>query len=368
MLPLMIAGGQLDVAGGGWVAAANYLGYLVGATTAARIRWSPGRLGLAALALTALLTAAMAVPTSTWSWAALRFFAGAASAWAFISTSVWCLAALAVQGRASWSAGVYTGVGTGIAIAGLYCLVASAAGVPAAALWVQLGVLAAVLSVPVAMVLRRTPAVAASAPAANANPDADNMQGTAGLVICYGLFGFGYILPATFLPVLARAVVQDAMLFGLAWPVFGAMGALSTLLAGWILRHANRLQVWSISHVLMGIGVLLPSVWSGGVAIALSAMLVGGTFMVITMVGVQEIRARAPHGATSAVARMTRAFAWGQIGGPVASSLLLQLPLAGQRGLALALQAGAAGLLLSAAWLWREQSVFGKTKEPAHVA
>jgi hypothetical protein len=86
------------------------------------------------------------------------------------------------------------------------------------------------------------------------------------------------------------------------------------------------------------------------------------------MVGVQEIRARAPHGATAAVARMTRAFAWGQIGGPVASSLLLQLPFAGQRGLDLALQAGAAGLLLSAAWLWREQRIFEKTRESVHVA
>jgi hypothetical protein len=368
MLPLMIAGGQLDVAGGGWIAAANYLGYLVGATTAARIRWSPARLGLVALALTALLTAAMAVPTTTLSWAALRFFAGAASAWAFISTSVWCLAALASQGRASWSAGVYTGVGTGIAIAGLYCLAANAAGVAAAPMWVQLGALAAVLSLPVAVVLRKTPAVAAQGPAAAADAASGSMKGTAGLVICYGLFGFGYILPATFLPVLARAVVQDATLFGLAWPVFGAMGALSTLIAGWSLRRANRLQVWSVSHLLMGVGVLLPSVWSGGVAIGLSALLVGGTFMVITMVGVQEIRARAPQAATAAVARMTRAIAWGQIGGPVASSLLLQLPLAGHRGLDLALQAGAAGLLLSAAWLWREQRVSEGTREPVRVA
>ncbi len=38
MLPLMIQGGQLDVAAGGWLAAANYAGYLLGAMTASRMR------------------------------------------------------------------------------------------------------------------------------------------------------------------------------------------------------------------------------------------------------------------------------------------------------------------------------------------
>src|SRR3546814_1367396 len=40
------------------------------------------------------------------------------------------------------------------------------------------------------------------------------------LITCYGLFGFGYILPATFLPAQARLLVQDPAIFGLAWPLF----------------------------------------------------------------------------------------------------------------------------------------------------
>ena len=36
MLPLMIRAGQLDMAAGGWMAAANYAGYFAGALTAAR--------------------------------------------------------------------------------------------------------------------------------------------------------------------------------------------------------------------------------------------------------------------------------------------------------------------------------------------
>ena len=77
----------------------------------------------------------------------------------------------------------------------------------------------------------------------------------------------------------------------------------------------------------MGVGVLLPSLWLNGLTIALSALLVGGTFMVITMAGVQEMRARAPRRRRRAlVGRMTAAFALGQIAGPVLSSLLLHCP------------------------------------------
>jgi MFS family permease len=198
--------------------------------------------------------------------------------------------------------------------------------------------------------------VAAAPPAAQGAPVASGAGRDAactGLVVSYGLMGFGYILPATFLPALARTVVDDPRLFGLAWPVFGATAAASTVLAGWLLRRAGRLRVWAASQLLMGVGVLLPSVCLNGATIALSALLVGGTFMVITLAGVQEMRARAPAGAPRMVARITAAFALGQIAGPVASALLLQWPALREHGLSVALQLGALGLLASGAWLWR---------------
>jgi MFS family permease len=188
-----------------------------------------------------------------------------------------------------------------------------------------------------------------------------------GLVLCYGLMGFGYILPATFLPALARSVVDNPRVFGLAWPVFGATAALSTVLAGWLLRRASRLQVWAASQLAMGVGVLLPSLWRNGGTITASALLVGGTFMVITLAGVQEVRERAPGQATRLVGRITAAFALGQIAGPVLSALLLQVPALREHGLALALQAGAAGLLASAAWLWRLATRTRPTTETAHA-
>jgi hypothetical protein len=70
--------------------------------------------------------------------------------------------------------------------------------------------------------------------------------------------GFGYILPATFLPVLARAVLADPTGFGVAWPVFGAAAAASTLLAAVGLAHVSRRPRARGSHLLMALGCLLP--------------------------------------------------------------------------------------------------------------
>ena len=155
-------------------------------------------------------------------------------------------------------------------------------------LWLHLGVLALVLMLPVAWVLRGSVEKAGvDTPASGARVDGE----TRGLVLCYGLMGFGYILPATFLPALARTLVDDPRWFGLAWPVFGATAAVSTAFAANLFRRATRVRVWAASQLLMGVGVLLPSLWLHAATIALSALLVGGTFMVITLAGVIALAA-----------------------------------------------------------------------------
>jgi hypothetical protein len=246
LLPLMLREGNLPVAWAGWLAAANYLGYFLGALSAARLPLGPRALAAAALTLTALATAAMAW-TAPALWLALRFLAGAASAWVFVATSVWGLGALARNGQAGLAGWVYAGVGAGIALTGLYCL------------------------------------------------------------------------PA-----------------------------------------------WAASQLLMGAGVLLPALWLNAFTLAACALLVGGTFMVITLAGVQEMRARAPADATRLVGRITAAFALGQIAGPLLPALLHQAGL-GPRALPVSLELGAVGLLASGAWLWRRALSTSPSQETAHA-
>jgi MFS family permease len=193
-----------------------------------------------------------------------------------------------------------------------------------------------------------------AAAAASIGPAAP--QATFGLVVCYTLFGFGYILPATYLPALARQLVDDPAVFGLAWPVFGTAAAISTVLVSWRLAKAPRLGVWASAHLLMAVGVLLPAVWTSLASVTLAALLVGGTFMVITMVGMQEARARAEGQATRVLGRMTAGFAVGQLAGPLVSAGIARLTATEAAALHMALALSALGLLVSAAWLWKTNS------------
>ena len=61
-------------------------------------------------------------------WAVLRFAAGVASAWSLVYVSAWCIARL--QGNRVGV--VFAGVGSGVALAGLVCLVLAKAGASSA--------------------------------------------------------------------------------------------------------------------------------------------------------------------------------------------------------------------------------------------
>jgi predicted MFS family arabinose efflux permease len=354
MLPLMVRDGTILQDTGSWLAASNYLGYLAGALMADHIRLSSPALMLLSVAGTAIATAAMGGADGLAAWVILRFAAGVLSAWTLVATSTWALRELMRVQRPRLAGVVYSGVGLGVAVVGLFCIVAARPGVSARNLWVELGALAAIIACPVLLLIGRLageqaetlPKVIRSASQA-ARP-----RHSAGIIFCYGLFGFGYILPATFLPAVAREVVDDPALFGLAWPIFGSAAALSTILASLLFNRVNRLRVWACSHLLLAIGVVLPTVWLSLASIAIAAFLVGGTFVVITMLGLQEARARAPDNPTTILGRMTAAFALGQLAGPLLSGALGQLPIGHVAALGIALQLAALALVTSAAGLW----------------
>ena len=364
LFPLMVRDGLIDGHAGAMLAAANYLGYLAGALAAARIRVRPALLLALGLVGTVIITAAVGWTASGFWWAVLRFLAGVMSAWTLVATSAWGLGWLAALGRPDLAGVQFSGVGIGIATAGLFCLLLGSV-LPSPQMWIglaALGALAVLLPLMLSRSLPAPPAApAASSAAAGAAPGAP--AATGGLVACYTLFGFGYILPATYLPALARQLVDDPHVFGLAWPVFGAAAAVSTVLVSMRLAKANRLGVWTAAHLLMAIGVLLPAVWTSLTSVTLAALLVGGTFMVITMVGMQEARARAEGQATRVLARMTAGFALGQLAGPLVSAGIARLTATDTGALRLALALSAMGLLASAVYLWRLRSRERSTNE-----
>ncbi|MGH8372515.1 MAG: YbfB/YjiJ family MFS transporter, partial [Gammaproteobacteria bacterium] len=146
-------------------------------------------------------------------------------------------------------------------------------------------------------------------------------RGVAAITIIYGIFGFGYIIPATFLPAMAKHLVPNPAIFGWAWPVFGLAALVSTLIAGKLLARFSNRAMWAASHLVMGVGTVLPVLVPNMAGILLAALCVGGTFMVATSAGLQEARRLSPHDPAVLMAKFTVAFAIGQILGPVCVSL-----------------------------------------------
>ena len=348
ILPMMQEDFGLSVSEAGWLASANYTGYLVGALSAIGLRLPPTFAIRAGLVVIGLSTLAMGLEHSFMLSAVLLAIAGIASAWVLVFVSTWALERLALLGRSQLSGTVYAGVGTGIVIAGGACLVVMSLHARSADAWLSLGVISIAVTGVIWPLLRasasRDPV---PAPTASGIWRAEYRR----LVLCYGAFGFGYVIPATFLPAMAKEIIPDPQLFGWAWPVFGAAAVVSTVFAAQLKQFLSHRAIWIGGHLVMALGVVIPLFVPGLWGIMIASLLVGGTFMVITMAGMQEARRVAGPQARALMAAMTSAFALGQILGPVIVSLLVR----SIGGFAPALVLAASMLALSAVSLQRKE-------------
>lgn len=341
MLPLMQQAFALSLVEGGWLASANYAGYLAGALALLVLDPAPATSARAGLAAVALLTLAMAGSELLEVWLLLRFLAGVASACVLVGALGWALPMLVREGGTRSAGIVLAGVGVGIALAGMVGLAAGIARVTPAQAWLALGAFASIAAAATWTAFGRSVApIPAEAPDAPVRPPCATR-----LVLCYGAFGFGYIIPATFLPALARQAIADASLFGWVWPVFGVAAAGSTIAAARWLRRFPPVVVWAASHLVMACGVIAPAVFAGAAALVVSAICVGGTFMVVTMAGMEQARRVAAAAAPRLIAAMTAAFAFGQLVGP----LTLRPGASGDAAALLWPSAGAAAALVASA-------------------
>jgi hypothetical protein len=313
----------VSVAAGAWLASANYCGYFLGALSAVWLRLRPATAIRGGLIMIGLATLGMGLVDRFAAWLALRALAGAMSAWVLIFASAWCLEKLAPLRRPVLNGVVFGGVGLGILMAGGLCIALMQAKASSAQAWIILGILALVLSAAIWFTFGldgdATPRRIARSAGGTQRWDGESIR----LVLCYGVSGFGYIIPATFLPAMARQAMRDPLIFGWSWPVFGAAALASTLGAAALQGVIDNRRLWIVSHLVMALGIALPVFRPGITGIMLAALLVGGTFMVTTMVAIAEAREVARRQATALIAAMTAAFAIGQIAGPISVSYLV---------------------------------------------
>lgn len=372
LLPLMLHAGLLDLKEGGLLASVNYAGYFVGALTCAFLPVEHSRMVRAGLATTVVLTLAMGLTHSLPVWVAVRFVAGVVSAWTFVFASQWGLARLARLGAPAWSGVIYTGPGIGIVATGL--LVGAAGREGPAFGWLLFGVLCAVCTVLVWRTFapsrvsarhaaapdtlarqrgssggeRASARSAAAAGAAAPMSAADRRAQSIWLVVLYGMPGFGYIITATFLPVIARQALPGSNWPDLFWPMFGAALIPGSLLAARMPVQWDNRALLALCYLVQAAGIALGIVFPTAAGFALGSILIGLPFTAITLFAMREARRLHGEHAAGLMGYATAAYGVGQIAGP-----LVAAPIAARVGsfgpalwlAALVLLVGAVGLV-----------------------
>ena len=321
ILPYMVAGLDLTKAEAGLIASANFLGYLVGAYAAALPVLS-GDLRhwlLGVLIASAVTTGAMGWTDGLSMFVVLRFVGGAAGAAAMVFASTIVLDRLAQSGRPGWATAIYAGVGAGIALSSVAVPVAASQLNDWQQPWLVCGAISLVLVANVAFLLRgyASPETGSKTAAASGAP-----VRLGWFVVAYGLFGFGYVITATFISDMVRGDPDLQPVEHLVWLCVGLSALPSVAFWGWIGRHRGYGNAFAIACLVEAAGVLINVLGSGVAAILVSGALVGGTFMGLTALGLIQARIIAPGNPRRAVALMTGAFGVGQMLGPTLAGLM----------------------------------------------
>lgn len=345
ILPPMEEGLGLTKSQAGFIASANFLGYLLGALAASTPRLPGSRRTwlVGTLAVSALTTAAMGLTDAVPLFLLLRFVGGVASAFVLVFASTLVLDRLIAAGRGDLAGLLFAGVGLGIAISAALVSGLLYVGSDWRGLWLASGGLALAA---VVAVFALVPDRGAEAKAGGSGKASGNQRALVSLIVAYGLFGFGYVITATFLVAIVRDAPEIRPLEPLIWIVVGLAGAPSVIFWSKVGARIGIPQAFVVACLVEAVGVAASVLWISAAGVILAGILVGGTFMGITALGLIEARRLTSGDPRRILALMTAAFGLGQIVGPSFAGVLFDIS-----GSFLLPSMAAAGALLVAALL-----------------
>ncbi|WP_010589761.1 MULTISPECIES: YbfB/YjiJ family MFS transporter [unclassified Acinetobacter] len=318
--PHMIDEGIVNLQHASLAASANYAGYLFGALFAVKIKSQQSYLSsIIATVGTALCLILLSCINTISLIILIRGLAGIFSAFAMVSASLWLLE----QQRQTHQAPIlYAGVGLGIALSAELLVFGTHLGWHSKILWLLLGISSLVLGCIATFGLSR------------AQPNAISAQDTFkanrkiphayALIIIYALAGFGYIITATYLPLLVKNALPNINAAQI-WAIFG-LGAIPSCFFWHRLHQSFGTQVALSSNLgLQAFGVVLPIILPTTLGYLLSAFLVGATFMGTVTIAMPIAQRIARQTQNNLIALMTVVYGIGQIIGPMVSNALFSI-------------------------------------------
>ena len=367
MLPVMMAEGSFSFSQLSWIASGNYAGYLAGSllfSFGAFHQLSRLRPFLLASALASgLLILAMAWLLPFILVLLIRVLAGVASAGMLIFGSM-----LIMQHTRHpfVLAALFSGVGIGIALGNEYVLAGLHFDLSSQTLWQGAGALSGMMLIALTLLMPSKKHAITPMPLAKTE---QQIMSWWLLAILYGLAGFGYIIVATYLPLMAKDA-GSPLLTAHLWTLVGLSivpGCFGWL---WAAKRWGALPCLTANLLVQAICVLLTLASDSPLLLIISSLGFGGTFMggVINIVtkrptkaNVQASFGKSSFGGTTSlvmtIARqlsvpgnlnllgfVTLIYGIGQILGPALTSMLGN----GTSALAGATLCGAAALFIAA--------------------
>mgnify|MGYP001387930872 CR=1 FL=1 len=315
MLPVMMAEGSFSFSQLSWIASGNYAGYLAGSLLFSFGAFhQPSRLRpfllVSALASGLLILAMPFILVLL-----IRVLAGVASAGMLIFGST-----LIMQHTRHpfVLAALFSGVGIGIALGNEYVLAGLHFDLSSQTLWQGAGALSGMMLIALTLLMPSKKHAITPMPLAKTE---QQIMSWWLLAILYGLAGFGYIIVATYLPLMAKDA-GSPLLTAHLWTLVGLSivpGCFGWL---WAAKRWGALPCLTANLLVQAICVLLTLASDSPLLLIISSLGFGGTFMGTTSLVMTIARQLSVPGNLNLLGFVTLIYGIGQILGPALTSML----------------------------------------------
>lgn len=327
LLPVMQQETFMTEADGGWLAAFNYAGYMLGAVLVSTIhsiqlKDTLYRIGLV---LAVVSTAGMALTDNFWLWVGLRFVSGMSTTSSMLLASGLILHWLISHNQRGELGIHFAGVGVGMLVAALAVELMLHLSMNWQAQWWGFSALALVLLVPAWRWLP-SPDKPQAGTSTHVGPAVTPPTRIFMYLMLAAYFcaGYGYVVSATFI---VAIVEHEPLLAGAGNWTFALVGlaaAPAVILWDLVARRVGYLVALMAAMVLQMVGIVLPTITADLGIVLFSAVLYGGTFMgcvslVLTMAGKLY-----PQSPARLMGRMTLAYGAAQIIAPALTGMIAE--------------------------------------------
>ncbi|WP_027134164.1 YbfB/YjiJ family MFS transporter [Geminicoccus roseus] len=274
LVPGMIGEGHVDVAGAGYLAAANVGGYLIGAAGGGRIgrRFGTVHALRGSMIGTVLALLACAVPFSLAWLIVARLVAGITGGFLMVLAAPAVLARIPAERRGSAGGILFTGIGLGITFSGVVVPLLADLGTGPA--WAVLALLGAGLTVLTWNAWPGQPVEAAASGAPAAAPQARPRLMLLGVAYASDAIGF---VPHTvyWVDFVARDLGYGIGMGGIQWSLFGLGAAAGPAVMGMVAQRIGFGRAFVLALGIKAAAVILPVLSPSVPALVVSSILVG---------------------------------------------------------------------------------------------